>query len=98
MHLQQNITAADKFSFEINLRNRWPIGIIFDSLSQSFILQNVMGFKWNIMHSEYLTNCIRKSTSWSCRNAFHEYDDIGFFHHSIDLLVDIICSFAPEYA
>jgi hypothetical protein len=31
MHLQHNVTSADKFAIDEYLWNRWPVGEIFDT-------------------------------------------------------------------
>jgi len=39
--ISTDIRAANKLPININLRNRWPVGIFFNSLADFVVFQNI---------------------------------------------------------
>lgn len=42
VHLKENVTSADEFSVDEDLRNRWPTAEIFNALSQVIVRQHIV--------------------------------------------------------
>ena len=51
-HFFDDITAANKLTLNIELRNSGPVGINFDAFAQFFIFQNIVGgrVKSQVLH------------------------------------------------
>jgi hypothetical protein len=72
VQLSQNIGTTDELSVDIELRKRWPIRELLDSLSYFHIIENVERAILNIVSGKYLNNFVAESTLGQGGNALHE--------------------------
>jgi len=42
-HLGHDVRAANEFTVDIELGNGWPVGVLLDALTNTFIIKNVDG-------------------------------------------------------
>ena len=90
MHLFHDIVAAHELTFDINLREGWPVWVIFDSLSQVVILKHINILV--ILHSISMKECchiLAEPTLWHLLWSLHEYANIIFRDPLRDLLLNI---------
>ena len=40
-HLGHDIRAADEFTVDVELGDRWPVGILLDALTNAFIIKDI---------------------------------------------------------
>lgn len=51
VHLEENVTATDELSADVDLWNRWPTAEVFYSLAQLFVGQHIVRIVLDSMHS-----------------------------------------------
>lgn len=62
VHLEENVTAADELSADVNLWDSWPTAEVFNSLAQLFVSQHIVRIVLDSMHSKDLNHSIGKAT------------------------------------
>ena len=77
MHLLHDIASTHEISFDVNLGNSWPIGVVLDGLPDTLIFEHIHVFE--LFHSvefKNLHHVIRKSASWHFSGSLHEEADV----------------------
>ena len=57
-HFSHDVRAADKFTVDVELGYGWPVGILLDALTNSFIIKDIDGMQIVGAASPEDVNCI----------------------------------------
>ena len=87
-HLAHNIAAADKFAFDIELRNRGPIGVIFNALANIGIIQHIDAFEVHADIIENLHNLAGEAAHRKLMCALHEKDNVIAVDFGFDAILN----------
>jgi hypothetical protein len=80
VHRHKNIRTTDEILLDVELRNRRPIGVLLDTLSQLRVLENIKGgelFGVDALKAEDLDGGARKAALGCLGGSLHEEDDGG---------------------
>src|SRR5690242_3175358 len=87
-HLAHDVAAADKLALHVELRNRRPVGIGLDAVTDFVGFQHVDAFVADTEMVKDLDDLTRKSTHRKLRRAFHEQHNVVCLHFIVDELLD----------
>ena len=77
MHLLHYVATAHKLPLDVNLRDRWPVGISLDLFSKDLVLQaiNVLEL-FDAVKLKYLDHIIREPTARHLSVTLHEKTNV----------------------
>ncbi len=72
MHFHRDVAAADEFTFDVNLRDGRPVGVLLDAFPDIVIFQHIDGVEGDSVALQDVNNLRGKSAHWLFRCALHE--------------------------
>src|SRR5499426_2892047 len=87
-HFADDVAAADKLAFDVELRDGRPLGIGLDALPQVIGLEDVDAFVWHADVVEDLHDLAGESALRELRRALHEQHHVVAFDLVVDPLLD----------
>lgn len=78
VHGNQDVASAHKLLVDVQLRDRRPVGVLLDALSQIWVLQDVKGRELvgaDALDAEDLDDGAREAALGGLGRALHEQDD-----------------------
>ena len=91
MHFLHNVTSADKLTFDINLRQGWPVRVKLDLLTDLLISQHIDVFKvFNVVCVEQNDYEFAEAALGHLAGTLHEHADIVFSDPLGNLVVDLV--------
>ena len=93
MHFLHDVAATNELTFDVDLRDRWPVGVSLDLIPQKLVLQyvDILIFSDSIK-LENLHHIVRKSAPWHFTGAFHKKANVVVSNPFVNLL-DYVCVF-----
>src|SRR5580658_5929374 len=85
-HLRYDVTAPDKLTLHVKLRDRWPLGVFLDALAQLLLLQHVGGLERHAQVREDLHDAGGEAALREHRGALHVEEHLV----SIDIGLDAV--------
>src|SRR5712675_2028126 len=87
IHLADNIAAADKFAFDIELRHRRPIRERLYPLAQRRIAEHVNTLELDAQMAQHLDHQAGKTALRKDRRALHKQHDVVLANLALDALL-----------
>ncbi|CVI61865.1 hypothetical protein AGR9A_Cc80122 [Agrobacterium salinitolerans str. Hayward 0363] len=87
-HLSYDVTAADEFALDVELRDGWPIGIVLDALTDVAVGKHVDALVLDAEIIEDLYHLAGKTALRKLRGALHEKNDVVALHFAVDHVVN----------
>ena len=90
MHLLHDITTSEELTFDVDLWNGWPIGVVFNLIPNLLALEHVdILVLFNSIELEDLDYVVRETASWHLSVAFHEQAYVVLSNPFVDLLSEV---------
>src|SRR5262249_19052287 len=86
-HLADDIATADELAFDIELRNRWPVGECLDSMAERRIAEHVDTLELDAQMAQHLDHGTGKIALREDLCTFHEQHDIMLADLALDALL-----------
>jgi len=87
VHLLDDVHASHKLTFDVELRQRWPIRKIFDRLPDRFTLKHVHVLdSLQVVELEDSGDIVAEAAAGHLEGTFHEKHDVVLSNPLLDLL------------
>ena len=86
VHLFHDIASAHELAFDIDLRYRRPVTIVFDLLSELLVSKHVHVLERHFVCSEQHRDILAEATLWHLFGPLHEDTNIILLNRSSDVL------------
>ncbi len=90
-HFADDVAAADEFAFDVELRNCWPVGELFDAVAQLVALKYIVCFEGNADVIEDLGYLAGKTALGKIGRAFHKQYHVIVFYFGANPVLSCIC-------
>jgi len=89
VHLDEDVAAADEFTFDVDLGNGGPAGEFFDPLADIGVFEDVDVFEFGSGGLKNFDRAIGKSALGEGLGAFHEKHDAVLIDDFFDSAIDV---------
>jgi len=89
MHRQNYVTTSYELTANVDLGDSWPLAILFYSVPQGLVRQDIMSLISDAMHSKDLCNGVRESALGCFGDTLHKDDNFVVADDLIEALLEI---------